>query len=162
MAWKYVSNDYGKHWWQCSHCGNCTMMLEHVEPTKCATPLCHERHGAKDAQTGQEWELPDTSTQAERESGKGGLQEQISNWLDTHGYESLHISPRGREKKGWPDNVFAIRGQAVAIEAKAKGRKPTDVQDVCHRNLRANGWTVRVVHSLDEVIALVRAMEMTP
>lgn len=55
---------------------------------------------------------------------------------------------------GVPDFLFAIKGQAVAIEAKVAGRQPTPEQIGWLEALRQDGWLTTVVRSLDDVIAI--------
>lgn len=58
--------------------------------------------------------------------------------------------------KGWPDFVFAIRGRAIALEAKVGKRQTTPEQDQTHAAMRANGWEVHVVRTFPEVVAIIK------
>jgi hypothetical protein len=68
----------------------------------------------------------------------------------------LHLSPRAREKAGWPDLTFVVdngpHGHPIpwAIELKAKhGTLSTD-QETMLAAMKLNGWSVAVVRSFDE------------
>ena len=62
---------------------------------------------------------------------------------------------------GTPDFLFAIKGQAVALEAKLPGRVPSIEQLKMLTALSSNGWICRVVHSIDEAIQAVRLADQT-
>jgi hypothetical protein len=87
------------------------------------------------------------------------LQRDCEQWLQLHGIEYLHISPMGREKKGWPDLTFAVNGQAVGVELKTATGKLSEDQEDCHARLRANGWEVAVCRSLGEMRELVERLD---
>lgn len=58
-------------------------------------------------------------------------------------------------RRGVPDRLCLLPGgRVVFVEVKAPGRKPTALQQAEHERLRALGFDVRVVDSLDEVEAL--------
>lgn len=64
--------------------------------------------------------------------------------------EFLHLSPRAREKEGWPDLVFAIDGKAFAVELKTSTGVVSQAQRECLERLKRNGWTVAVCRSFYE------------
>lgn len=53
---------------------------------------------------------------------------------------------------GWPDLTFAIHGRAVAWEVKLPGRKPEQHQAALHERMKANGWAVEVMFTLEQAI----------
>jgi hypothetical protein len=83
------------------------------------------------------------------------LQQAAEQWLALHGIEYLHLSPRAREKQGWPDLVFAVNGRAVAIELKKPSGVVSEAQRDCLDRLAANGWRVAVARSIEEVRRVV-------
>lgn len=64
---------------------------------------------------------------------------------------------------GWPDLTFAaprtaFQPGAHAWEVKLPGEVPTSEQILCHCAMIKNGWTVEIVHSVDEGIAFLNAI----
>jgi hypothetical protein len=53
---------------------------------------------------------------------------------------------------GTPDLLFAICGQAVAWEIKLPKNKITQAQLHMHDRLGQNGWSLSIIHSLDEAM----------
>ena len=45
-------------------------------------------------------------------------QDECEQWLTLHRHVYLHLSCKAREKKGWPDLVFWVRGIPFAVELK--------------------------------------------
>ena len=66
---------------------------------------------------------------------------------------------RSQLPTGWPDFTFAYRGKAVALEAKLPGNKAEPHQAERHEQMRADGWFVMVVHSVDEAAAVLDAVD---
>jgi len=67
----------------------------------------------------------------------------------------LHLSPRAREKAGWPDLTFVVRGTPYAVELKtATGRLSAD-QALVLAQMRRDGWTVRIVRSFPEFLGVL-------
>jgi len=89
------------------------------------------------------------------------LQHQISNWLRIRGITAIQSGMHRKTSNncGTPDFLFAIRGRAVALEAKLPGQKPTPEQERFMCALIGDGWFVKVVHSLDEARAAVAEAE---
>ena len=84
------------------------------------------------------------------------LQAACEAWLSQHGIEYLHLSPRAREKRGWPDLTFALGGRACAVELKsATGQLSQDQKELLDR-LAGNGWLVAVCRELSEFTEWVR------
>ena len=57
--------------------------------------------------------------------------------------------------KGAPDFLFSVDGRSCAIEAKFGDGETSPDQDKAIAAMRANGWRVAVVRSLEEVIAFL-------
>lgn len=91
-----------------------------------------------------------TRTGAERE-----LQRDCETWLRRQNIEYLHLSPRARERRGWPDLTFAVRGVPFAVELKAAGGQLTAEQAECLTRLAGNGWRTAVLRSVAALVALV-------
>jgi hypothetical protein len=89
------------------------------------------------------------------------LQIQIVSWLRIRGHTVLWSAMHRKLTctVSWPDITFALKGQAVALEAKLPGQKPTEDQRRMMLALICDGWLVKVVHSLDEARAVVAEAE---
>ena len=97
------------------------------------------------------------------ESGlEAGLQKLCEQELSRRGIEHLHLSPKAREKKGWPDLTFTLKlttngAQAIpmAVELKtATGRLSDDQLDRLTK-MQRNGTCVRIIRSYDAFCALL-------
>lgn len=53
-------------------------------------------------------------------------------------------------RRGAPDRIFAYRGRVFFIEMKATGEKPTKLQALEHKKMRAAGLTVYVCDSVTQ------------
>jgi hypothetical protein len=89
------------------------------------------------------------------------LQTEIDNWLRLRGITAIRsrMDKRTSNNVGTPDFVFAVRGRAVALEAKLPGNRPTTEQERFLCALIGDGWYVKVVHSLDEARQAVAEAE---
>ena len=63
---------------------------------------------------------------------------------------------------GTPDFLFAVRGQACAWECKLPGKQPTLSQFVMLERLEHDGWNISIIHSIDEAIAELEALQKEP
>lgn len=70
--------------------------------------------------------------------------------LSLDGIEYLHLSPRARERIGWPDLVFVIRGVPFAVELKTAHGTLREEQRQCLVRMQANGWRTIVCRSYEE------------
>ena len=88
------------------------------------------------------------------------LQNKIENFLRLRGTTVLRprMDKKTRIKKGWPDFTFAIKGRAVAMEAKLPGENPSEAQAKKLSALAKDGWAIKVVYSLDEARFFVAAL----
>ena len=91
------------------------------------------------------------------------IHEQIENWLRqreiTYRHDRMDKPTTGTI--GWPDFTFAVKGRAVALEVKMPGAQPSDDQIKCMSGLVRDGWFVRVVYSLADVLNAVREVDAT-
>lgn len=85
------------------------------------------------------------------------LQNQIASWLRLHDIwtDWDAMNKRRTGTKGTPDFLFSLNGCACALEAKFGDGKTSPDQDKAIAAMRANGWRVAVVRSLEEVIAFL-------
>ncbi|GFO80742.1 MAG: hypothetical protein A49_03690 [Methyloceanibacter sp.] len=60
----------------------------------------------------------------------------------------------GPNNRGWPDRTFTKPGILLFVEFKAPGKKPTRLQSHTHEKLKAKGYTVHVVDSVEDGRAL--------
>jgi len=87
------------------------------------------------------------------------LQAACEAWLASHGIEYLHLSPRAREKRGWPDLAFALGGRACAVELKSATGQLSQYQTELLDRLAGNGWRVAVCRELGEFVAWCRQQD---
>ena len=59
----------------------------------------------------------------------------------------LHLSPRAREKKGWPDLTFVVNGYPLAVELKSATGTVSDEQTDMLTGMRENGWHCYVLRN---------------
>jgi len=75
--------------------------------------------------------------------------------LNRRGIVYLHLSFRAREKIGWPDLVFAIKGCPYGVELKTtKGILSLEQINLLTR-MADNGWITHVVRSFDEFLTVI-------
>lgn len=86
------------------------------------------------------------------------LHEQITKLLRSEGVHGIIHSRMDKpttQDRGVPDFIFALDGIPIALEAKAKGKKPTVEQQGYLIALRLDGWLTGVVRSLADVVAIL-------
>lgn len=66
---------------------------------------------------------------------------------------------RTRSTPGTPDFVFAINGQACAIEAKTADGELSEDQEKAIAAMRKCGWAVEVCTSIQQVIGFIKRFE---
>ncbi len=96
---------------------------------------------------------------AERETGPGGLQKKIQDWCDAQWPRWVCDFPRTDKPStvapGRHDaTVWGPHPVCLLIETKAKGKKQTPDQLVWAARMRAIGWEVSVVYSLEQFVEL--------
>lgn len=108
-----------------------------------------------------EHQLPmDTSkpTKADERAEKK-LQSECEKELHRRKIAYLHLSPRAREKKGWPDLTFALKlfpcTYPVAVELKSKSGKLSQDQVRVLTQMHENGWRVFVMRDMKSFIDLL-------
>jgi len=97
---------------------------------------------------------------SEQEVGHGGLQQQIQEWCDAQWPKWVYDFPRTDKPSTLPTGrhdatVWGPYPKCFLIETKAKGKKQDHDQLVWATRMRALGWTVEVVYSLEQFKALV-------
>lgn len=97
---------------------------------------------------------------AEREVGKGGLQEQIQDWCNAQWPKWVCDFPRTDLKSTLPvgrhdATVWGVFPKCILVETKAKGKKRTTAQLAWAMLLEQLGWKVHVVYSMEEFLAIV-------
>ena len=60
----------------------------------------------------------------------------------------------GAGRRGWPDRTFTTPERIILVEFKAAGRKPTPLQTHIYRQLKAQGYDVHVIDSVEAGTAL--------
>lgn len=83
------------------------------------------------------------------------LQSLCERELHRRGIEYLHLSPRCREKAGWPDLVFAAAGRPCAVELKGPTGKLSDDQKRILDGMERNGWEVAVLRTFEQFRAFI-------
>lgn len=83
------------------------------------------------------------------------LQRLCESELNRRGIVYLHLSFRAREKIGWPDLVFAIKGRPYGIELKTTKGKLSIAQIDMLCRMADNGWITHVVRSFDEFLTVI-------
>lgn len=85
------------------------------------------------------------------------LQRLCEQALSSRGIVYLHLSPRAREKAGWPDLVFCLSGRPFAVELKTPAGRLSPDQERLLARLAADGWNTRIVRSFDAFLAILEA-----
>lgn len=94
------------------------------------------------------------------------IHRQIDQWLRSKDIVFQHERMDGKTRGtvGWPDFTFVWKIEVlpgpngilgiypIGCEVKRPGEVPTPEQLDCHDRMRKNGWTILVVHSLQELI----------
>ena len=75
--------------------------------------------------------------------------------LNRRGIAYLHLSPRARERAGWPDLVFVVEGIPYAVELKTAAGRLTPEQRQMLQGMAANGWRTHVVRDFESFHALL-------
>lgn len=94
----------------------------------------------------------------EREVGRGGLHEQISDWCRGMGFYFVHsrTDKPTTTALGVTDFIIAVkRGHTIWIEVKRPGSKQTPAQLATQAHLRKLGHCCEVVHSMEEFLGAV-------
>jgi len=81
------------------------------------------------------------------------IEKKVCEYAQRNGWLTYKFSSPAN--RGVPDRIFIRRGVALFIEFKAPGKKPTKFQKFTHEKLKAQGFTVHVIDSIDAGEALV-------
>lgn len=108
-----------------------------------------------------------TAIQAERETGHGGLQEQImkhcrNQWPKWKFMHARTDKRSGLEEGAEDFTIFLPEGRTLHIETKAKGKKRTPEQNIWAAELRMLGHEVHVCRSIEDFKALAAAEMAKP
>jgi hypothetical protein len=103
-------------------------------------------------QLGKAGELPEEALARAKVRVERDLQYMLASLLNLRGIAFMRqrMDKKATGTIGWPDFTFAVDGRAVAWEVKLPGEKPTAEQEEMHQRMRANGWTVEVITSVDQ------------
>lgn len=77
------------------------------------------------------------------------MQSLCEQYLSQHDIVYMHLSPMAREKVGWPDLTFVIRGVPCAVELKTPCGRVTEDQERMLNRMKYNGWRVAVIRSFN-------------
>lgn len=75
------------------------------------------------------------------------------------------MDKRTSNQVGTPDLIFSLMrendfiGRPCGFECKLKGNKPTPEQEKVMGQMASNGWTVRVIHSVEQMRDELKALE---
>jgi hypothetical protein len=86
------------------------------------------------------------------------MQSLCEQYLSLRGIVYLHLSPMAREKIGWPDLTFVIRGVPCAVELKTPCGRVTEDQERMLNRMKYNGWRTAVIRSVETFYAFVREL----
>ena len=86
------------------------------------------------------------------------LQRFCEHELTRRGIWFLHLSPMAREKQGCPDLLFAVRGQACAVELKIESGRVSEAQSLAHIAMMRDGWRVDVCFSFVEFLKFLEGV----
>lgn len=85
------------------------------------------------------------------------IHKQIIDLLNLRGiaFARNRMDVKSTTTAGWPDFTLAVNGIATALEVKFEKRDLDPEQVECIAKMRANGWKVFVVRTLDEARAAI-------
>lgn len=85
----------------------------------------------------------------------------LSQYLNLHGIFYIHsnMAKRTRTTKGTPDFLFAINGQACAIECKRVDGELSEDQEKAIAAMRRNCWAVEICTSLEQAIGFIQRIK---
>lgn len=89
---------------------------------------------------------------------EAAITEAIIRWLRSRGAHVIKTYG-GPYRRGLPDLIGVYRGQALALEVKRPGGKPTQLQEYELSRWAAAGAVAAVVTSVDEVKQLIEEVE---
>jgi hypothetical protein len=105
----------------------------------------------------------DEALDAARIKSERDLQNQIESYFNLRGVVAIRsrMDKATRTKKGTPDFMLALRGHAIALEAKLPGEELREEQADMKRKMtdEINGWEWVTVNSLDAVKSLLLRYE---
>lgn len=89
------------------------------------------------------------------------IQDEIVSFMRAKGIFPIRsrFGKRSTINAGTPDLICAHNGKPFAFEVKTQSGKCSDEQLRVHEQMRANGWTVLVVRSVEEVRDALRKVD---
>ena len=110
---------------------------------------------------------PEALEPAERETGKGGLHEQIIEYCGKQWprwkYRHARTDKKTTEELGTEDfTIFLPAGRTLHVECKARNEKPSPQQLSWATELRMLGHTVHFVWSFEEFLKVVPSQPTSP
>lgn len=81
------------------------------------------------------------------------IEKKVTEHAYRHGWLSIKLN--GQHDRGKPDRVYLRDGEAVFVEFKAKGKKPTNLQKKYHERLNSFGFCVHVIDDFYEGCRIV-------
>lgn len=101
--------------------------------------------------------LPVQPTKEEMKNEKQ-FQEQVAALLRNRGivFQRSRMDCKTTGTVGMPDFLFAVNGKPCALECKMPAGIVSEDQRRCIEGMRENGWDVRVVRSIDEVLEALK------
>lgn len=86
------------------------------------------------------------------------LEARLRREVERLGGKALKLS--AQMHRGLPDRMVLLPpGQIIFVEMKTTGKKPTKLQEKCHRELRSLGFDVYVVDSTESLEEALAKME---
>ena len=128
-----------------ARCAGCGYHSPSVQASHAARPI----EGAEHQDAGQSinpWPGRESALQAVCEAELSRLGVRVR----------FHLPPKVRAMKGYPDLTFVFRGVAFAIELKNEAGRLDAAQRECLRDMDADGWTVGVCRSLEDLRETMR------
>lgn len=88
------------------------------------------------------------------------FQERVCALLRNRGivYGRSRMDKKTGNTVGLPDFLFAFKGYPIAWELKMPGKVSTKEQEQCQIDMRKNGWHVKVLFTIYEVLTELRDM----
>lgn len=75
-------------------------------------------------------------------------------------YQQSRMDKKTTGTVGWPDFTFAVNGRPVAWECKLPGKDLDEDQVRVIEQMKANGWDVRVIRSVEQAMGHLREFDV--
>jgi hypothetical protein len=89
------------------------------------------------------------------------LHNMLIQYLNLHNIFYIHsnMAKRSTATKGTPDFLFAIDGQACALECKTADGELSEDQEKAITAMRKNGWAIEVCTSIQQAIGFIQRFQ---